>query len=82
MPYSKKAQYKHNRQKPPSKFYKSTFKTVPLSHTDYSGKKFKKPGAKAIVGRLKPQYRVPKKRGAKPRAWSIQSILTLKKKKR
>lgn len=75
MPYSKNAKYKHKRQKPPSRFDKSTLKTVPLSHTDYSGKKFKKPGAKAIVGKLKVKYRTAKKRGGKPRAWGIQSIL-------
>ena len=79
MPYSKKAKYKHNRQKPPGKFVKSTLRTVPLSHTDYSGTKFKKRGAKAIVGKLKPQFRKPEKRGAKPRVWGIQSILVPKK---
>lgn len=80
MPYSEKANYRHNRQKPPNMFDKSTFKTVPLDHTDYSGKKFDKPGAKAIVGRLKVKNRKPKKRGGKPRAWGIQSILIPKKK--
>lgn len=79
MPYSEKAKYRHNRQKPPSRFDKSTLKTVPLSHTDYRGKKFKKPGAKAIVGVLKKKYRKPAKRGGKPRAWGIQSILIPKK---
>lgn len=79
MPYSKKAKYKHNRQKPPGEFDRSTLKTVPLSHTDYKGKKFKKPGAKAIVGRLKVKHRKPAKRGGKPRKWGIQSILISKK---
>ena len=74
MPY-KFSKYKHNRQKPPSRFDRSSFKTVPLNHTDYTGKKFKKPGAKAIVGKLKVKYRTAKKRGARPRAWGIQSIL-------
>jgi hypothetical protein len=78
MPYSKKALYKHNRQKPPSHFIKGTFKTVPLSHTEYKGKKFKKPGSKAIVGRLKTCYRKPIKRGGKLRANRIQSILVPK----
>jgi hypothetical protein len=71
MPYSKKSAYKHNRQKPPRRFIKSTFKTVPLSHTEYSGKKFKVKGAKAIVGKLK---------NKKHNAWKIQSILIPKKK--
>jgi hypothetical protein len=75
MPYSEKAKYKHNRQKAPKQFDKSTLKTVPLSHTDYKGKKFDKPGAKAIVGKLKVKYRKPARRGGKPRAWKIQSIL-------
>ena len=53
MPYSNNAKYTHNRQLPPSYFEESTFKTVPLSHTRYSGKKYNKKGAMAIVGRLK-----------------------------
>jgi hypothetical protein len=60
-------------------FEKNTLKTVPLSHTGYKGKKFRKPGAKAIVGRLKAGYRKPVKRGGKPRKWGIQSILVPKK---
>ena len=80
MPYSKKAKYRHHRQRSPKMFIKSTFETVPLSHTEYSGRKLKKPGAKAIVGVLKPQYRTSVKRGGKPRKWRIQSILVPKKK--
>jgi len=38
MPNSNNAKYTHNRQLPPSYFEESTFKTVPLSHTRYSGK--------------------------------------------
>jgi len=72
MPYSKEARYKHNRQRPPKHFDRSTLKTVPLSHTEYSGKKFKVKGAKAVVGKLK------KSRRGK-RAWAIQSILIPKK---
>jgi hypothetical protein len=82
MPYSKKAKYRHNRQRSPKQFDKSTLKTVPLSHTDYGGRKFDKPGAKAIVGRLKPSFRKPKKKGGRPRKWGIQSILVPKKQKR
>lgn len=74
MPYSEKAQYKHNRQLPPNKFVKKTLRTVSLSHTDYSGEKFNVPGAKAIVGKLKLQFRKKGKSG-KPVAWKIQSIL-------
>jgi hypothetical protein len=75
MPYSKDAKYKHNRQKPPKNFIKSTLRTVPLDHSDYSGKKFDKKGAKAIVGILKTNYRKPRKKGGKPRKYAIQSIL-------
>lgn len=78
MPYSEKAAYKHNRQKPPARFIKKSLRTVPLSHTDYSGKKFDVPGAKAIVGKLKPAFRKAKKAGGKKRAYGIQSILTPK----
>jgi hypothetical protein len=74
MPYSEKAKYKHNRQKPPKQFNKKTLKTVPLSHTTYAGTKFKVKGAKAVVGKLKPQFR-KKGRSGKPTKWAIQSIL-------
>jgi hypothetical protein len=83
MPYSKKAKYTHHRQKPPSHFMetpktkkgkKTSMKTVPLTHTEYSGNKFDKPGAKAIVGILKPKYRKKGKSG-KSKKWAIQSIL-------
>jgi len=55
---------------------KSSFRTVPLHHTKYRGKKYRKwkrkgSGAKAVVGK--------KKRSGK---WGIQSILIPKKKKR
>ena len=78
MPYSEKAQYKHNLQMPPGKFVKKTLRTVSLSHTDYSGAKFNVPGAKAVVGKLKPQFRTKGKSG-KPVIWAIQSILIKKK---
>jgi hypothetical protein len=81
VPYSKDSKYKHNRQKNPKQFDKSSFKTVPLSHTTYKGKKYDKPGAKAIVGKLKVKFRKPVKKGGKPRKWGIQSILILKKDK-
>lgn len=68
MPYSNNAKYTHNRQLPPYYFEESTFKTVPLSHTRYSGKKYNKKGALAIVGRLK-------KKHVKKHNDSIQSIL-------
>ena len=54
------SKYRRHRQKSPSLFIKSSFRTVPLSHTDYKGKK----KGKAIVGKLK-----------KNKKWSIQSIL-------
>lgn len=52
--------YKRWRQKFPDLFIKSSFRTVPLSHTDYKGKK----KGKAIVGKLK-----------STKKWTIQSIL-------
>ena len=52
--------YRRWRQKAPSLFIKSSFRTVPLSHTEYKGKK----KGKAIVGKLK-----------KTKKWAIQSIL-------
>jgi len=75
MPYSKKAKYYHHRQNNTRKYRKSTFKIVPLNHTHYNGKKFKKYNksrtlARAIVGTLKTG-----KKG------SIQSILIPKQKR-
>lgn len=68
MPY-KKSKYERNRQRSPKDFKKDSFKTVPLNHTKYRGKRFKKymysgTSAKAIVGKLK-----------RTGKWSIQSIL-------
>jgi hypothetical protein len=56
----KTRQYKRWRQKSPSLFIKTSFRTVPLNHTDYKGKK----KGKAIVGKLK-----------KTKKWAMQSIL-------
>lgn len=67
MPYSHDAEYRHHRQKDPRSFDKSSFRTVPLSHTDYHGRKFKRYKDKAIVG-----YNVYHRR------WEIQSILEKK----
>ncbi len=56
MPYSKKAKYRHNRQRPPKDFQRSSLRTVPVSHiseSQYRGKKFRKKGVKAITGKLK-----------------------------
>ena len=53
-------QYKRHRLKAPSLFIKESFRTVPLSHTNYKGKK----KGKAIVAKLK-----------KTGKWAIQSIL-------
>jgi len=52
--------YKRHRKKGPSLFIKSSFRTVPLTHTDYRGKL----KGKAIIGKLK-----------KTNKWEIQSIL-------
>lgn len=73
MPYGKNAKFFHKRQQKPDQFIGNTFRTVPLSHTDYSGEKYKKwkkkdSGAKAVVARKK-----------KTKKWGIQSILIPKK---
>lgn len=78
MPYSEKANYKHNRQMPPERFVKSTLRTVPLTHTTYRGKKFNVPGAKAITGILKP-LSLKKGKSGQLKKRAIQSILTPKK---
>lgn len=54
------SKYKRQRLKEPVLFVKSSFRTVPLSHTTYRGKK----KGKAIVGKLK-----------KTGKWAMQSIL-------
>ena len=53
-----KARYKHFTQRNKKDFDKDTYKTVPLNHTKYKGKKFKgynKSGtnAKAVIGTTK-----------------------------
>ena len=72
MPYTSKSKYKHHRQLSPKLFERGTMKTVPLSHTKYRGKKFKKKNVKAVIGRLK---------GCNKYCWVIQSVLVPKKKK-
>lgn len=57
-------EYRRWRQRDPNLFVRSSFRTVPLSHTDYKGKK----KGKAIVGKLKTTKK-----------WKIQSILEEKK---
>ncbi len=52
--------YKRHRKKNPNDFVKSSFRTVPLNHTDYKGRL----KGKAVVGKLK-----------KTGKWEIQSIL-------
>lgn len=52
--------YKRWRQKDPKLFIKNSFRTVPLDHTEYKGKK----KGKAVVGKLK-----------KTKKWVTQSIL-------
>lgn len=76
MPYGRRARYYHERQRHPSDFVESTFRTVPLSHTGYRGRKFAKwkrkgSGAKAIVGKLR-----------KSGKWGVQSILIPKRRSR
>lgn len=76
MPYGKKARFYHKRQQHPSKFIGNSFRTVSLSHADYSGTKYKKwkkkdSGAKAVVARKK-----------KSKKLGIQSILIPKKRKK
>ena len=54
------------RQVDPSRFIKTSFKNVPISHTDYKGKI---KGERAIVGKLKDTKK-----------WKIQSVLKKRKK--
>ena len=54
------SKYIRYRRKDPKLFIKESFRTVPLSHTSYKGKK----QGKAIVGKLK-----------STKKWVIQSIL-------
>ena len=78
MSYSAKSKYTHNRQLPPSKFIKESFRTVPISNAktptgqDYK-KKFPK-GTKAIVGTVKHPEKGQRKN-------QTQSILIPKKKR-
>lgn len=67
MPYSRQAEYYHKRQKNPRIFINESFKTVPITHTSYSGK-YRKEGNMAVVGKI-----------IKTGKWSIQSILVKKK---
>lgn len=53
------------RQKSPNLFIQTSFRNVPLSHTNYKGKI---KGQRAIVGKLK-----------KTKKWALQSILKKKK---
>lgn len=78
MPYSKKAGYYHHRRKKPKDFVKTSFQTVPLSHTKYRGTKFDKGECKAIIGILKKNKNERGKRGGK--IYTIQSILEPKSK--
>jgi len=72
MPYSKSAKYTHHRQRKPGLFVKSSFHTISVKRAKvrglYSGKKFDKPGAKAIVARLR-----------KNGKYAVQSFLLKKK---
>lgn len=54
------------RQKNPGDFVQSSFRNVPISHTDYKGSI---KGIRAIVGKLK-----------KTKKWAIQSVLKKRKK--
>jgi len=59
-------EYRHFTQRKKEEFQKESYKTVPLSHTDYRGSKFKKDNEKvlAVVGKLKINDK-----------WKIQKIL-------
>ncbi len=62
-------EYRHFTQRRKSEFQKDSYKTVPLSHTDYSGIKFKKNNEKilAVIGKLMINEK-----------WKIQKILVPK----
>lgn len=64
MPYKKSAKYYHHRRHNPGLFEKTSFRTIPIANSSYSGTKFLVPGAKVIVGKYK-----------KTKKWRIQSIL-------
>lgn len=57
------SKYKRHKRKSPNLFIKTSFRTVPLSNTDYKGK-YK---GKAVVGKIKPTKK-----------WKIQTILEKK----
>jgi hypothetical protein len=78
MPYTSKAKYTHHRQRKPKEFVRGTLKTVPLEHTEYEGRKFRKKGAKAIVGRIRQKG----KKACRKYCWKVQSILIPKKGKK
>lgn len=71
MPYSRKAKYRHIKVNDSKMFIRNSFKTVPIEHTEYKGKKYAKKGNMAIVGKLRPMYK-------KRRAWAIVTILDKK----
>lgn len=79
--HSSKAKYTHHRLKESKEFEENTLKTVPVSHSTYEGKLKKVKGAKAIVGRLKPEARKKKGKRGKPLKSGTQSILVPKKTK-
>lgn len=49
MPNSREAKYYHIRLKNPRAFVQKSFRTVPVTHTDYKGK-HRRAGVLAIVG--------------------------------
>lgn len=67
--HAARARYEHERQLPTGKFDPKTFRTVPIEHTGYKGKKFATKGTKAVVGKLKGD------------GWATQSILVPKESK-
>lgn len=73
MPVEITENYQRRRLIPPSHFIKGSFRTVPISHTEFKNR-FRKKGTKAIVGKFKSKY----KRRYK---WGVQSILTPRKKR-
>lgn len=79
------SEYRRYRQRPPEHFAyeapgKKRMRTVPVRHSDAPSRFKKIRGAKAVVGKLKPKYKIPGPRGG--RTWTTQSVLVPKKRKK
>lgn len=76
MPAKKGAKFTRHRQESPKEFERESFRTVPLSHTGYRGKKYDPDADRAVVGVFKGKGAKKGPRGGKD--WRIQTILRRK----